>query len=378
VRVLLDVSAVPERPVGAGVYTMALAHGLGTRRDVDLHLLARRSDGMRWHALAPNATVHASVPGPRPLRIAWEQTAAPRVARRINPGVWHGPHYTLPLRAGGAKVVTVHDLTFFEHPEWHERSKVVYFRSMIRHAAARAEVVVCISEYTAGRLRAHCPHTGEVITIALGVDLEKFEPATEAETREDRAALAAHGIAAPYVAFAGTIEPRKNLPILVQAFARVANDRPDLRLVIAGGDGWGVPELRDAIASSGAATRIVKPGYLPDATLVALFRNATAVVYPSFEEGFGLPALEALASGAPLVSTTGSAVEEIVGDAAMLVPARDVDALAGALTAIIGDAALATRLRQAGLARAAKFTWDRSVDAHLDAYERAIAARTAG
>jgi glycosyltransferase involved in cell wall biosynthesis len=382
VRVLLDVSAVPVRPVGAGVYTIALARGLDARREVELHLLTRRRDESRWSAIAPHATVHALVPDRRPLRLAWEQLAAPEVTRTVRPDVWHGPHYTLPLRLHCPRVVTVHDVTFFEHPEWHERTKVVYFRRMIRSATARAAVVVCISEYTAARLRVHCEISGETIVVPHGVDVDRFSPAPPAdardadpESRADARELAAHGIVAPYIAFAGTIEPRKNLPMLVHAFARVARERPDLRLVLAGADGWGIAELREAIAGSGVATRILKPGYLPDETLAALFRRALAVVYPSFEEGFGLPALEALASGAPLVSTRCSAIEEIVGDAALLVPARDVHALGDALHLLLSDGVRAARLRQAGPGRAAKFTWERSVDGHLDAYERAIAAR---
>jgi glycosyltransferase involved in cell wall biosynthesis len=375
VRVLLDVSAVPARPVGAGVYTIAIAHGLDGRGDVELHLLTRHADGKRWSSIAPGAVVHADAPDPRPLRVAWEQLGAPKLARAVRPDVWHGPHYTMPLRVSVPTVVTVHDLTFFDHPEWHERSKVAYFRPMIRAAAARADVVVCVSAFTAARLRADCRPRGEVVVVPHGVDHERFKPAVNLE--RDEAVLASHGITAPYVAWSGTIEPRKDVPTLVRSFADVARARPDLRLVLAGGDGWGAAEARDAIAASGASTRVLRPGYLPDATLVALLRRATAVVYPSLEEGFGLPALEALACGAPLVSTRGSAIEEVVDDAALLVPPHDERALGHALEQILDDGTLRARLRRDGPARTAKFTWDRSVAGHLDAYDRATVTRRA-
>jgi glycosyltransferase involved in cell wall biosynthesis len=372
VRVLLDVSAVPARPVGAGVYTVALASGLAAHSAVDLHLLTRTRDDERWHALAPGAEVHAAVPDRRPARLAWEQTRATAVVARVQPDVWHGPHYTMPLRATVPRVVTIHDLTFFDHPEWHERSKVFFFRRMIRAAARHAAALICVSEYTADRLRALVVPHGEVVVAYHGVDHERFVP--DADPEDDRAALAPHGVEPPFVAFASTIEPRKNVPTLVDAFARVAAGRPDLRLVLAGSDGWGAREARDAIAASGVATRIIRPGYVDNGTLPALFRQAAVVAYPSYEEGFGLPALEGLACGAPVVTTAGSALSEVVGDAALLAPADDPAALAAAIATVLDDPTVAARLRRDGPVRAAQFTWARCVERHVEAYERAVMA----
>jgi glycosyltransferase involved in cell wall biosynthesis len=384
VRVLLDVSAVPARPVGAGVYTIAVARGLATRADADLHLLTRRGDTARWLEIAPGAELHSLAPNRRPARLAWEQAAGHRVARTIRPDVWHAPHYTMPLRSTVPTVVAMHDLTFFDHPEWHERSKVVYFRRMIAAAARRADVIVTGSHDAARGLHARFRVRGEIVVVHHGVDHSRFAPAPDdatgdgPEAAKDWAALARHGIARPYIGFASTIEPRKDVPTLVRAFARIAAAHPDLQLVVAGGDGWGITEARAAIEASGVATRILRPGYLDDATLAALFRRAEIVAYPSLVEGFGMPALEALASGAPLVTTSGSALEEVVGDAALLVPPADPEALARALATVLDDAAVAARLRAAGPDRAAAFTWERSIDAHLDAYRLAVQRRAAG
>ncbi|MCU1467754.1 MAG: glycosyltransferase [Actinomycetia bacterium] len=375
-RVLLDVSAVPARPVGAGVYTIAVARGVADRSDVDLHLVTRRADTTRWRELAPNAELHALAPNRRPTRLAWEQTAGPRVARRIRPDVWHSPHYTMPLRATVPTVVAMHDLTFFDHPEWHERSKVVYFRRMIAAAAHRADVIVTGSNDAAEGLRTRFQLRGEIVVIHHGVDHGRFAPTLD--DTSDLALLARHGVARPYIAFASTIEPRKDVPTLVRAFARIAVAHPDLQLVLAGGDGWGVAEARAAIEKSGVATRILRPGYVDNATLAALFRRAEVIAYPSLVEGFGMPALEALASGTPLVTTSGSALEEVVGDAALLVPPADPDSLARALATVLDDAPVAARLRAAGPARAATFTWARSIDAHVEAYLRAIGHRATG
>ena len=153
-RLLLDVSAVPARPVGAGVYTIEVARRLTAAEGIDLTLLTRRADGARWAEIAPGARTVAEVPDRRPERLVWEQRRAPQLARRIGVDLWHGPHYTMPLRLDAPAVVTVHDLTFFDHPEWHERTKVAYFRRMIRASVRRATGILAVSDHTARRLAA--------------------------------------------------------------------------------------------------------------------------------------------------------------------------------------------------------------------------------
>jgi len=370
-RVLLDVSAVPASPVGAGVYTMELAEQLATHADVDLVLLCRRDDAGRWHDLAPGSEVRASAPRRRPTRLAWEQVEGARHAAGVE--VWHGPHYTMPWQhLDVPAVVTVHDLTFFDHPEWHERAKVSFFRRAIRWSASRARVLITPSEVTTRRLHSLLAPRAEVLTIPHGVDHERFRPDPGGELVEsDLAALRTIGARPPYVAFAGTLEPRKDVPTLVRAFGRLDATRPDLRLVVAGGEGWGTDPVRHAVERSGTATRVLRPGYVAADVLPALFRRAEVVAYPSLEEGFGLPVLEALACGAPVVTTAGTAMAEVGGDAALLVASGDDHALADALASVLDDTALANRLRSAGPRRAAEFTWRRSAAAHVGAYRAA-------
>jgi glycosyltransferase involved in cell wall biosynthesis len=371
VRLLLDVSAVPARPAGAGVYTCRLAEALDRLGECELHLLARRGDADRWRRLAPGGTVHAIVPPVRPARLAWEQVRAPKLATRLGIDIWHGPHYTVPLRLTVPAVTTIHDLTFFDHPEWHERSKVLFFRRMIPASADRAAAIVAVSGATARAVEEALEPEAPVLTIAHGVDHQRFRPAAPGDPA-DLAMLDPLGVRPPYIAFVGTIEPRKAVPTLVEAFARLAGDRPGLRLVLAGADGWGTEEARAAVAASGVSTRIVRVRWVPDEALPALLRQAAAVAYPSYEEGFGLPALEALACGAPLVTSAESPMAEIAGPAALLVPPGNAGALAWALNRVLTDPELAARLREEGPKSAAPYTWEASARLHLDAYRLAI------
>lgn len=387
----LDVTAVPARPAGAGRYTIDLVRALSRREDVALTLWSRRDDGPRWRAPAlepeptrggapaPMAvpapgrprplTVRALAPTSRPLRLAWEQVGLPRLLRGASVAVHHGPHYTMPGRAPVPTVVTVHDLTFFDHPEWHERGKVAVFRRAIRVAARRADAIVCVSAHTAQRFQELCAPAGHVVVVPHGVDLGRFS-ADDAET--DDATLARLGVRAPYAVFVGTLEPRKAVPVLVAAFDAVADRRADLTLVLVGGPGWGGDEVRRAVASARHGDRVLRPGYVPDEAVPALLRRAAAAAYPALEEGFGLPALEALACGAPLVTTQGTAMAEVAGEAALLVRPGSVPDLADAIDAVVAGGPEVEARRRRGLEVAARHTWDASAAGHMDAYRWAL------
>lgn len=369
VRVALDVSAIPDQPAGAGVYVLRVVEALAASGVVDLELVARRGDGARWRALAPFASVRAVAPRRRPVRLAWEQAVGPALARHAD--VWHGPHYTLPLLARTPRVVTVHDLTFFDHPEWHEPAKVRFFRRMIRLAARRADVLVCVSGRTADRLQELLAPTVPVVVAPHGVDHQRFGPTEAGGGPSDDELLRPYGLtdrARPFVAFVGTVEPRKDVPSLVRAVARLD---PSVRLVVAGRPGWGADAVDAAVDAAGIGERVVRLGYVPEAVVPALLRRAAAVAYPALEEGFGLPALEALACGAALVTTTGTAMADVVDDAAVLVPPGDTDALAGALSSVVAGGPDVDRLRQRGPVVAAPYTWARSAERHVDAYRLA-------
>lgn len=385
VAVSIDVSAVPERPAGAGRYVLELVRRLDPRDDLRLTVVARRSDRERWGLVAPRARLVAQAPAGRAARLLWEELALGptlvlqrSVARGDRVQVHHAPHYTMPLSSPVPVVVTIHDLTFFDHPEWHERSKVLVFRHEIRRAARHAAALVCVSEQTADRMKALLRPAGSVHVVPHGVDSSLFNP-TEPSPGVDEAVLGRLGVSRPYVLHVGTIEPRKGLVTLLRAFDRLDGATGGLTLVLAGAAGWGSEAFDMALAGMGQAERVVRLGYVDGEDLPSLMRLASAVAYPSHEEGFGLPALEALACGSPLVTTSGTVMGSVAGAAALLVPAGDAAALADAIEeAVAGAAGLESR-RELGLEVAAQHSWESSAAAHARIYEEvAVGGRPRG
>lgn len=372
-RVLLDMTALPAEPAGAGQYVLGLIGGLvGRPGEVELHVAAKARDLPRLRERAPGAVFHGASLRSRPARLLWEQTSLPRLARRLAVRVVHGPHYTLPLRLRLPGVVTFHDPTFFTNPELHERAKVAYFARMARLGAARAARVIAVSEYAR---RAAVEHAGadpeRVDVVHLGVDHGRYRP--EGDAVEDERLRAGLGVRRPYVFWVGTIEPRKDLPSLVAAFASLTRASADHTLVIAGQRGWGEAELERAVELSGVAERILRVGYVSEDEKIALYRRAEALVYPSIAEGFGLPVLEAMACGCPVVTTTGSAPEEVGGDAVEAVAPRDPEALCAAVERVLGDPLRRDALRRAGLERARSFSWERTAAGTVEVYRRVAA-----
>jgi len=370
-RVLLDATSLPPKPAGVGQYLLGLVHELAARPDdIELHVAAKKRDLPTLQGRASTAVFHPVALRSRPARLLWEQTSLPRLARRAGVRVIHGPHYTLPLRLALPGVVTFHDPTFFTDPDLHERAKVRYFTRMARLGVARATRVIAVSEY--GR-RAAIEHAGaradRVDVVHLGVDPARYRPGPEVADEGLRGRLR---VDRPYLLWVGTIEPRKDLPSLVAAFASLVRERAAQSLVLAGQRGWGASDLERAIEASGVAGRIHPLGYVSEEEKIALYRGADALVYPSIAEGFGLPVLEAMACGCPVITTTGSAPEEIGGEAVELVPPRDPDRLRAAMELVLGDPERSGQLRHAGLERARGFTWRRTADGTLGTYRLAV------
>ena len=370
VKVALDVSAVPIRVAGAGRYIVELAARL-PGNGVATTLVTRREDDERWRRTSPAASIANIVPNARPARLTYEAWMLGTSHTAHDVDVWHAPHYTMPRRGSTPTVVTIHDLTFFTNPEWHERSKVTFFRRAIAHSAQHARVLVAVSDFSARLLERLVPVHAPIVVAPLGVDLAHFQP----QSRDDASILREHDLPEDvrYVFFVGTAEPRKGLDVLITTFREVAERDDDVELWLAGQVGWGVNALEEQLSAHPFRDRVRRLGFVDDELLPALYRNARAVAYPSRGEGFGLPVLEAMASGAAVVTTAETVMAEVAGDAARLVSIGDAGALAAALLdALSLSASERVSEGERARARAQEFTWENCVAQHLVAYDLAL------
>jgi len=370
VRVLVDATAVPPDRGGVGRYLDDLLPELSAA-GVDLVVVAQPRDVEQMRSRLVGAQVVAA-PGAvssRPVRLVWEQVMLPVLAHRLRADVVHSPHYTMPLLTRRPVVVTLHDATFFSHPELHSPLKARFFRTWIRVAARRAAVLVAPSQATRREVvRVTSVDEDAVVVAPHGVDARVFRQVDAQEQARVARALGLHG--RRWVAFLGTLEPRKNVPSLIRAWVRACEGTPDPPvLVLAGGRGWDT-EVDPAVAAVPPGLTLVRPGYLALDDLAGYLSGAAVVAYPSKGEGFGLPVLEAMACGAAVVTTRELSLIEVGGDAVAYCDI-DADSIAEVLRGLLDDDAERQRLSRAARERAASFTWEVSAARHVEAYRRA-------
>jgi glycosyltransferase involved in cell wall biosynthesis len=288
--------------------------------------------------------------------LAWLPFALGRSVRGLAVDLLHCPAAVAPPRDPGLPfVVTVYDALAVRHPEWFTRSNVAAVRWLLPRALRNAALVVTATEFgRADVVEAFGVEAERVRAIPLGVDA-RFSPG-EGPRR-----------ARPYLLTVGTLQPRKNIGALLRAFEALVARGLEHDLVVAGARGWGDEPLAAAVRASPAADRIELTGRVDDEQLVGLYRGAAAFVFPSRYEGFGLPPLEAMACGTPVVCSDRTSLPEVTGGAALLVDPDDPEALAAAIDQAL-DPECAAGLRERGLAQAARFTWEACAEAHVTAY----------
>jgi glycosyltransferase involved in cell wall biosynthesis len=366
-RAALDVTSLYDVRTGVGRFVQELATQLAPRPDVDLLGFAVTFRGQGDLAsLLPHGARAASGPpmAATPLRKLWRRFDGPRIERwtgRVD--VVHGPNFVVPP-ARAARVVTIHDLTFLHHPEFCTKH-VLEYPGLLRRALRTGAWVHTTSDFVRDEVVELLGAAPErVVTVPLGVT-----PPGSADPSRGRTVAGAER----YVLALGTVEPRKNLPGLVAAFDALAARDPGLRLVLAGPDGWGTDQLADALAQARHRDRVVRLGFVSEDDRAALLAGAAVVAVPSFYEGFGLAAAEAMLAGTPVVASDAGSHPEVVGDAALLVPPGDHDALVAGLGRVLEDDALAATLRASGPVQAGRLTWDRTAEGVVALYREAVA-----
>lgn len=307
-------------------------------------------------------------------RILWEQTRLAARSRQLD--LLHGLAFAAPAAAGCPTVITVHDLSFMRFPNAFRPFNRIYLSLFTRLSARRAVRVIAVSESTRQDVIRFCGAPADrVIVVPNGVEAA-FCPAAPAEAARFRAR---HGLPDRFILFLGTLEPRKNLARLLDAYAQWRRAaRQPVKLVLAGGKGWYYDTIFARVAELGLVDEVIFPGYVPAEELPWWYRAAELFVYPSLFEGFGLPVLEAMACGTPVITARASSLPEVAGDAAVLVDPEQPGELAAAIGQLLDDSTARAALRLAGLARAARFSWAHTAAATIAVYADALAESSRG
>lgn len=378
-KLILSLDSVIRPLTGIGRYAYELARGLSAQPEVeDIRFQYRFGwcddpDLLLEEASTPAQAGRAQNQGLwyRALRSAYRAVGPAVKGARLasyRDHIFHSPNYALPWFPGKS-VSTIHDMSCFRHPEYHPQERVDHMRRIFPHILKSADLLITDSEFSKSELVTLCDvDPDRVVTTYLGKD-DIFQPRSEAVCHQamQQLGLRYRG----YTLTVGTIEPRKNLDVLLDAYAALpANLRSLYPLVIAGGHGWHSESIHRRIALYAAEGWVKYLSYVPEDLLPMLYSGATAFAYISHYEGFGLPVLEAMASGVPVVTSNAASLPEVGGDAVDYVQPTDCAAVRAALLRMLEDEMHREDLIARGLRQAAKFSWDQTVIQTLNAYRR--------
>jgi glycosyltransferase involved in cell wall biosynthesis len=369
IRIGLDARLLAYRREGIARYILELASRLPQvihDPDVRLVIFQSRKDPNTWAAGPQVRVAHAWTPPHH----RWEQHVWPLEVSLRRVAVLHSPDFIPPFSGSFRKVITVHDLHFLKYPNFMTGESRRYYAGQIERAVAVADHIIAVSWTTRADLIAHLGVPEDRITVIYEGASAVCRPLPPEQVRE---ALARLSLEPGYVLFVGTWEPRKNIPMLLRAYARLRERRPDAPpLVLAGRRGWLYQEILEWPHRLHIADHLRWIEGPDDQTLAILYNGAAFLAFPSLYEGFGLPALEAMACGTPVVVSDRGALPEVVGEAGMVLPAEDESRWAEAMEALLEDAAQRERMRRQGLERSAAFSWDRAAAETWAVYRRVL------
>ncbi len=367
-RIGIDYTAAVQQGAGIGRYTRGLIGALAALDRTNRYVLfsAGRAAAERWPT---NFSRRALPLTDRHLAILWQRLRLPIPVELFTGRVdiFHSPDFVLPPVAAARTVLTIHDLSFMRYPECSSPPLLEYLMRSVPRSVARADLLLADSASTRQDLMELLGVPGERVRVVYAGVEGRFAPV------EDKAVIGAtlrrYGIQRPYILGLGTLQPRKNFVRLIQAYDRLrhAHHLPH-QLVIGGGRGWLYEEIDACIERLGLQEQVRLIGFVQDDDLPALYTAADVFAFPSLYEGFGIPILEAMACGTPVVTATTSSLPEVAGDAALMVSPTDEEALADALWRALDDTALRDTLRRRGFDQVRRFTWEAAAQQLLASY----------
>lgn len=370
-RVGIDISPLTANRTGVGNYCYyLLMHMLDADPTVSFRGFASGTHPIHLEALGGRLPVrHLKVPT-RALYKSWEWLRAPKADRLVGGAdLYHATNYFLPPVRKAKRVLTIHDLAFLAVPDLCSPKIVGPFSEAVHRYAPSADRIMAYSESTRRDIVRYLGLPAERVAVApMAVD-EAFRPVSREAAKD--ILRTRYGIDGPLLLFVSTIEPRKNVVGLLRAFEQLLDDIPH-HLIMIGSIGWNAEDAVALMESPRLRARIIRPGFVPHMDLPPFYCAADAFAFPTHYEGFGLPLLEALVCGCPVVSADNSSVGEVTGGAALLSDSRDIDAIADNLRRIIADESLQKSLREKGFAQAHKFSWRACAEATLSAYREAL------
>lgn len=364
----LEASALSGRKSGVGYYTENLLRSVMQLSPEHKYILFSNKDmSGGWNRLGEEVLYDRHL---FKVRAAWMQAKLPRAIREVRPDICHFTNYLAPLAAGCPYVVTIYDMTLFVTPRFHDFKKIALDRTLIPHVARRASAIITVSNSARNDIVRLLQVPADKVCVITGAVSSDFRPVSDPERID--AVRKRYGLHGPYILYVGTIEPRKNIARLVQAFARLKTAGLPHKLVIVGQAGWHCAPIFAEVERLNLTNDVLFTGYVPFEDLPGLYTAAESMAFPSLYEGFGLPVIEAMACGAPVVTSRSSSLMEVAGDAGLLVDPHSVEELADALHRLHTEPDLRVELSARGLSRAAEFTWIRSARATLDLYDHVV------
>lgn len=302
------------------------------------------------------------------IRIVWEQLAAPFVMANGRPDLLHGMAFSLPLAWFGPSVVTIYDMSFIRYPERLGRIRRLYLQAMTRFSARRARQVIAISEHSRAEISLLLGISPSKIDVAIPGVSREFRPASPEEVASLRKEF---DLPERFILSVGTLEPRKNLETLVRAYAKLPR-RNGIKLVLAGATGWKTNTLDRLLGQLDLSRDVILTGYVSSNDLAAWYTAAEVFAYPSVYEGFGLPLLEAMACGLPVIASNTSSLPEAVGESGVLVDPLSVEAWVEALASLLDSEERRRQLSVQGIERTSQFTWENTARQTVASYHRAL------